>query len=375
MQDLYNRIRPREFSQMLPTSNFLKGIDEIVQATIDGKPGLPHVMIFHSAFIPGLGKTTCARILCVSLNPKVSDLEADSIFKGLPSMICNEVNATDMKKPDIAALISNMMSAREDIYGYNYIYIINEAHKLTEDSVQLLLSVEDLPDNVYVIMTTTETVKIRNDLLSRIRTYTFKPVSDDIMKGYLINLINTYKDEYPYSSKYDLTVDVSRIQEIIAMSDTSIRKAVVLLEQYMTMGEIDKPNDVDQDEKDKYKVFFSDFLKTWVNILLPGGNTSWKDIAKMYNSISTSRNGRAGMPAEEFRKHIIFRIQNRITSDYAVTDGLVLEESVVYSILERYILDMLTFPVSTQLILKLHMAYMDIIFYKFANVSGGGNDI
>jgi len=367
MQDLYNRIRPRQFSQMLPTSNFLKGIDEIVQATIDGRPGLPHVMVFHSAFIPGLGKTTCARILCVSLNPKVSEIEAEQIYKGLPSMICNEVNATDMKKPDIAALISNMMSAREDIYGYNYIYIINEAHKLTEDSVQLLLSVEDLPDNVFIIMTTTETMKIRNDLLSRIRTYTFKPVSDDIMRDHLLSIINTYKDEYPYSRKYDLTKDISRIQEIIAMADTSIRKAIVLLEQYMSMGEVDKPNDVDQDEKDKYKVFFSDFLKVWVDILSPTGKSSWKDIASMYNSLSTSRNGRSGMPAEEFRKHIIFRIQNRITSDYAVTDGLLLEESIVYSILEKYMLDMLTFPVSTQLILKLHMAYMELVEYKFAN--------
>jgi len=364
MKDLYNRIRPRKFSHMLPTSNFLTQIDELVKATLDGKPGIPHVMVFHSNFTPGLGKTTCSRILCVELNPDISDLEREDIYNGLPSMICTEVNATNMNKADISSLISNMLSCRQDIHGFNYIYIINEAHKLTPDSVQLLLSVEDLPDNVYVIMTTTETMKIRPDLLSRIRTYTFKSVSDELMKKHLFDVINKYKDEYAYSNKYDITTDVSRIQEIIAMSDTSLRKAIVLLEQYMSTGEVDKPNDVDQEEKDKYKVFFTDFLRVWVKVLDLKAPATWSDIVKMHNSIIMPRGARAGMSPEEFRKHIIFRIQYKITSDIVISNGLGLDESIVYNALEKQLLDMLIYPVGTQLILKLHMAYMELVNYK-----------
>lgn len=369
MQDLYNRVRPREFGQMITTSSFLKNIDELVKDTIDGKPGLPHVMIFFSNTVPGLGKTTCARILAVKLNPTIGNEEAENIYRGLDSIICTEVNATDMKKPDVAALISNMMGIKYEMFGYRYVYIINEAHKLTDDSVQLMLSLEDLPDNVYVIMTTTETFRIRQDLLSRIRTYTFKPPADDVLVKLLTDILVKYKDEFPYSRKYDILSDQNLMTDIAMMSMGSIRKAIVLLEGYMTNGEFDNPDDVAESRTDIHRVFFNDFLQLWVDII-PAQihkRTSWSDIARKYSSITRSRGGRAGIASDDFRLGLLACIQRKLVSESAIEAGLGFEESYVYSVLEKYLADFLIQPPVINLTVRLHMAFMEIVLYREKN--------
>lgn len=360
MLDLYNRIRPKDFKDMIHTSKFIEKADELVDNTLKGIPGVPHVMVFHSAMTPGLGKTTCARILAVKLNPDISEKEAEAIYHGQYSMVCREYNATDMKKPDIEKLMGDISAAGDDLYGYRYVFIINEAHKLTYDSAQLLLSLEDMADNVYVIMTTTKSVAIREDLESRVQLFNFATPNRMITKHFLKEVVEKYGNEYKYASVMEGATGEDHYNIIISNSGGSLRKAIVNLEQIMSTGIVEV---VDQDNDNipsNYKLI-DEHVTIWDGILDPERNYRWSKIVISFKSIMDKKSSHGSIPPEEFRKFILYKIQSNLVSNNVITNSIDVNKAFIYSTLIKHLKDPLMHPLQTQLLLRMFQAYMEIV--------------
>lgn len=178
--DLYNKYRGRKFEELYLTSPFLAVAQACINRTIgtssEGFP-LPHSMVFHST-LPGLGKTTCGRIIGAELNPHLADEERDLIFTGRVNPVVEELNGASFGKIDDArALEERCKQLENSMFGYRYVIIIDEAHKLTPGAQDVMLKVtENIPENIYIIFTTTEIGKMNPYLMSRCEKYAFHPL-------------------------------------------------------------------------------------------------------------------------------------------------------------------------------------------------------
>ncbi len=360
MIDLYNRIRPRKFSDMLNTCpKLFDNIEQLIANHLSGLPGPNHVMIFHSDSIYGLGKTTAARIFTSELNPHITDDIREELFSGLDCIVCTEVNATDMDKKDIKALVKTMFDCSNDLYGYNYVYIINEAHKLTTDSMQVLLSIENLPKNVFVILTTTEALALRGDLLSRATVFNFKPVSVDEMAQFLKKVAKEYGADYVYSASLIDPIPDSIFKSIATSAIGSFRSALLMLQTYMNTGVYENTLQVGEQDNSAQYYLFTEYIKLWFKV--PQRLTNWGAIMNKYIEIMGKKDNKIYINADDFRKSLLYRIQWVITSKESLTEGLQYSDAKVCTILYKHIKDPLSYPADTQLVLRLYNAYVEIV--------------
>jgi replication-associated recombination protein RarA len=271
--DLYNRVRPRKFEDMYKTSDFLANISARVDKALKGEPGLSHALIFYSE-LPGLGKTSSARILASELNPDLSEKERECLFNGLYNPVCVHVNGGEKRKiDDTRELIEMIEALRAPMHDYHYVFIIDEVHKLTDDSLDALLApVENIPENVYVIMTTTDMGKLNKSkssgeaLVSRGETHKFHPLAK-------VDTLRLLKSAAKIEGAKEPETKI--LDTIYSESSGEPRKAIVLLSQYLesgTVGSIDE-----EEEKTPYfKQLITMYAKvvcgekvTWFNNIAP----------------------------------------------------------------------------------------------------------
>ncbi|MGO9604093.1 MAG: DNA polymerase III subunit gamma/tau [Candidatus Binataceae bacterium] len=173
---LARKWRPERFSELVGQEHVTRTLSEALK-----RGRIAHAFLFTG--IRGVGKTTAARILARCLNcergptpePCGECVVCVEIRAGRALDVSEIDGATYRKIDDARAIIENLSyrPARDRFK----IYIIDEAHQLTDQAFNALLkTLEEPPAHVKFILATTEPQKMPETILSRLQRYDFRRI-------------------------------------------------------------------------------------------------------------------------------------------------------------------------------------------------------
>ena len=166
----------------------------------------------------GVGKTTTARVLASTIND-----------------IKNYEKCLDIIELDGASNrgIDEIRDIRESVKfppsSVKYkVYIIDEAHMLTEQAFNALLkTLEEPPRYIIFILATTDPQKMPQTILSRTQRYDFMRIGSDVIVDRLKYILNEEKLEF----------EENAIKLISQKSDGSMRDALSMLDQIIAFSD------------------------------------------------------------------------------------------------------------------------------------------
>ncbi len=228
-QSLYRKYRSQTFADLVgqdAASRALQG------AIIAGR--VAHAYLFSGS--RGTGKTSAARLLAKAVN--CTDRKKDSAEPCNKCQSCIEMTvgaALDLIEIDAASNrgIDEIRDLREKVnlapaLGPKKIYIIDEAHMLTEPAFNALLkTLEEPPPHVVFVLCTTDAQKIPLTVIGRCQQFVFRRLGEDQIVARLSHIASTEK----------LTVDAEAMGLIARTAQGSMRDAVGLLDQLVPLAE------------------------------------------------------------------------------------------------------------------------------------------
>jgi DNA polymerase III gamma/tau subunit len=257
--ELYRKHRPRTLGAVVGQEHAVAQLKEMGKAN-----RLPHVILFSGP--SGTGKTTISRILKEKLEC------SDSCF--------HEINAADSRGIDTVRDIRQRMGIAP-IGGKTTIYLIDEAHKLTNDAQNGFLKIlEDTPSHVYFFLATTDPQKLIATIKTRCTEIALKPVSQAALK----TLVQTVAE------KEDKEVADEVADKIAEYAEGSARGALVIL--HRILGLETKEEQLESIEKGAVKNQSIDLCRALIN------KTSWKEVAKILEGLKDQE-------AESIRRHVL----------------------------------------------------------------------
>ncbi len=218
---LYRKFRPNDFGEV-------KGQDEIVTTLKNqlrlGRLG--HAYLFTGT--RGTGKTTIAKIMAKAVNCE-HPTENGPCNECVMCRSIQAQNAVNVMEID-AASNNSVDNAREIIESVQYspasgkykVYIIDEAHMLSQAAFNALLkTIEEPPSYVMFIFATTEVHKIPVTILSRCQRYDFQRLTIDDISGQLRHII---EEEH-------VEAEDKALRYIAKAADGSMRDGISLLDR------------------------------------------------------------------------------------------------------------------------------------------------
>lgn len=200
--ELHRKHRPRAFKQVIGQPEAVSTLQSFVQAQ-----RVPHAMLFTGA--SGCGKTTLARIVGIKLECGKADLV--------------EINAADTRGIDTIREIGTRVR-NFPLSGKCRIWIIDEAHKLSNDAQNALLKIlEELPNHSYIFLCTTDSAKLIRTIITRCTEIRVRELGDQDMRDLLANI----------SARESFKLDDEVRDKIIECSAGSARLALVLLNKIL----------------------------------------------------------------------------------------------------------------------------------------------
>ena len=237
MQAIYRKYRPDTFDKVYGQ----KHITDILKNQIETK-NISHAYIFSGS--RGTGKTSCAKIFARAINC-LNLQDGNPCNKCENCMSSLEESTLDIVEMDAASnrRIDDIRELRDKVIypptKLKYkVYIIDEAHMITNEGFNALLKImEEPPKHLVFILATTEIDKIPQTILSRCQRYEFKminakDISDNIK--YILNDLNRKMDD-------------EAIELIANKADGAMRDALSILDQVLS---IEKENITKQDIND-----------------------------------------------------------------------------------------------------------------------------
>jgi DNA polymerase-3 subunit gamma/tau len=173
---LARKWRPERFEDLVGQEHVTRTLS---QALRSGR--IAHAFLFTG--IRGVGKTTAARILARCLNcatgptPEPCGVCAACVeIRVGGSLDTVEIDGATYRKIDDARAIIENLGYRPARDRFK-IYIIDEAHQLTDQAFNALLkTLEEPPPHVKFILATTEPQKMPETILSRLQRYDFRRI-------------------------------------------------------------------------------------------------------------------------------------------------------------------------------------------------------
>src|SRR5579864_1645136 len=173
---LARKWRPERFSELVGQEHVTRTLGQALQS---GR--IAHAFLFTG--IRGVGKTTAARILARCLNCEkgptaepCGECAACIEIRGGRALDVVEIDGATYRKIDDARAIIENLSYRPARDRFK-IYIIDEAHQLTDQAFNALLkTLEEPPAHVKFILATTEPQKMPETILSRLQRYDFRRI-------------------------------------------------------------------------------------------------------------------------------------------------------------------------------------------------------
>ena len=180
--------------------------------------------------VRGVGKTTTARLLAMSLNcEKRSQTTCEPCGKCNSCISIREDRNLDVIEMD-AASKTGVDDIRDIIDNVKYkpvnnkykIFIIDEVHMLSKNAFNALLkTLEEPPSHVKFIFATTEVKKIPITIISRCQRFDLHRIEKENLTSHLLSVVKKEK----------IKIDLSAMALIVRSADGSIRDGLSILDQ------------------------------------------------------------------------------------------------------------------------------------------------
>jgi DNA polymerase-3 subunit gamma/tau len=224
--NLYNLYRPLKFEDI--TQPF---VTKVLKAQIQTDTH-PSSYLFYGP--PGTGKTTSARVMAMALlcenlndNEPCGSCSNCEMIKNDRCRDVIEINcAVNGKVEEVRELISERLRI-PPTNGKWRIIILDECHMLTTQSQNALLKpIEEPPPYVKFFLCTTDKEKVVPAIQSRCEHHEMSLVNDKDMISIMKNVL----------AKEKIKFEQSVLPMICDASEGSVRKALVILSQLITVG-------------------------------------------------------------------------------------------------------------------------------------------
>jgi DNA polymerase-3 subunit gamma/tau len=222
-QVLARKYRPQRFSEVIGQDHVTRTLKNAIE-----QQRIAHGYIFSGH--RGIGKTTIARILAMALNCRSADKPTPE-----PCGVCDSCveiragSAVDVIEIDAATNrgIDEIRELREaaryrparDRYK---IYILDEAHQITDAAFNALLkTLEEPPPHIVFMMATTQPEDIPQTIRSRCQHFSFHAVKFDEIVGQLAEI----------AGKEGIEADEEALAVLAESGDGSMRDALSIMDQ------------------------------------------------------------------------------------------------------------------------------------------------
>ena len=217
---LARKWRPDRFGELVGQEHVTRTLTEALK-----RGRIAHAFLFTG--IRGVGKTTAARILARCLNCQngptpepCGECPACIEIRAGRALDVSEIDGATYRKIDDARAIIENLSYRPARDRFK-IYIIDEAHQLTDQAFNALLkTLEEPPPHVKFILATTEPQKMPETILSRLQRYDFRRIALQVIFARLKEL----------ASREGVNVEESALLLLAREAGGSMRDAERMLE-------------------------------------------------------------------------------------------------------------------------------------------------
>ena len=222
-QVLARKYRPQKFSDVIGQEHVTRTLQNAI-----AQERIAHGYIFSGH--RGIGKTTVARILAMALNCRSAEKPVAEPCGVCDS--CTEIragNAVDVIEID-AATNRGIDEIRELREAARYrpardrfkIYILDEAHQITDAAFNALLkTLEEPPGHVIFMMATTQPEDIPQTIRSRCQHFSFRAMKFEDIMGQLRDIV----------TKEKIPADEDALALLAEAGDGSMRDALSILDQ------------------------------------------------------------------------------------------------------------------------------------------------
>jgi DNA polymerase III subunit gamma/tau len=226
-QVLARKYRPQKFSEVIGQEHVTRTLQNAI-----AQERIAHGYIFSGH--RGIGKTTVARILAMALNCRsTSETTNKPVME--PCGVCDSCteiragNSVDVIEID-AATNRGIDEIRELREAARYrpardrfkIYILDEAHQITDAAFNALLkTLEEPPSHVIFMMATTQPEDIPQTIRSRCQHFSYRAMKFDAIMGQLREIV----------AKENIPADEDALALLAEAGDGSMRDALSILDQ------------------------------------------------------------------------------------------------------------------------------------------------